>query len=147
VELNIKEIDLKDIHIIKELWHKLRTVHVEDSTHHKDHFNSMTFEKRIKKFKTITPENIKIDVLKNKNVAVGYCISTFQDNIGELDSLFIEEDSRKYKMGSELVENSIAWLKSKPCEKIQVAVAQGHESVFGFYEKFGFRPRVTVLTL
>ncbi len=147
MELNIEEIDVKDIHLIKELWNKLRIMHKEDSTYHKDHFNNMTFERRIKKFKTINPENIKIDVLKNNKKLVGYCISTVQDNIGELDSLYITEDFRQYKMGYKLVENSIAWLKSKPCDKIQVAVAQGHESVFGFYEKFGFYPRITMLTL
>ncbi|MGL1893150.1 MAG: GNAT family N-acetyltransferase [Spirochaetaceae bacterium] len=147
MDLKIEEINKDNIEIIKELWDSLRIMHKQNSTYHKDFFDSMTFEKRITKFMEIENENIKIDVLKNNNLSVGYCISTVIGAIGELDSLFIAKEFRKYKFGYKLVQNSTRWLKSKQCEKIQVAVAQGHESVFGFYEKFGFYPRVTVLTL
>jgi hypothetical protein len=32
-------------------------------------------------------------------VIIGYCISTIDKNVGEIDSLFIEENYRKYGYG------------------------------------------------
>ncbi|AKL95821.1 hypothetical protein CACET_c23750 [Clostridium aceticum] len=42
---------------------------------------------------------------------------------------------------------SIDWLKGESCKKIFVAVADGHESLFDFYMKQGFYPRLTYLEL
>jgi ribosomal protein S18 acetylase RimI-like enzyme len=78
---------------------------------------------------------------------IGYCIATINDSIGEIDSIFVESGFRKYGLGSSLVENSIQWLKTNNCKKIMVGVASGHESVFEFYQKFDFYPRMTYLQL
>jgi hypothetical protein len=37
------------------------------------------------------------------------------------------------------------WLNENNCVKILVAIAEGHESVFGFYQKYGFYPMITYL--
>ena len=78
---------------------------------------------------------------------VGYCISTVNHTVGEIDSLFVEEDYRRHGYGGMLVDHSLSWMKRKGCTTIRVAVADGHESVFGFYQQFGFYPRLTYLQL
>ena len=145
--MEIKAVDKSEIHIIKHLWEALNEIHLKDSIHFKDHFKKFTFEERCKGFVTMAPEKIQISVLFDEGKPVGYCISAVKGNRGEIESLFIEKEYRKMGYGNDLVERGIAWLKSKSCEIIEVSVASGHESVFGFYEDFGFYPRMTTLRL
>ena len=145
--MEIKALDKSEIHLIQHLWEELNEIHQEDSIHFKDHFANFTFEKRCKDLVAIDSENIQIDVLFDEDKPVGYCISTVKGHRGELESLFIEKQYRKLGYGDDLVKRGIAWLKSNNCERIEVSVAAGHESVFGFYEKFGFYPRMTSLRL
>jgi ribosomal protein S18 acetylase RimI-like enzyme len=135
------------IHNIQELWEKLNETHLIDSIHFKDHYKSFTFNQRCDKFNHIPEDNIRIEILQDKDIYVGYCISTIDNITGEIDSLFIEPNYRKYGFGSELVKNSMNWFKINKCRKIIVAVAAGHESVFAFYQKFNFYPRTTYLEL
>ncbi len=132
---------------IKALWEKLNEIHLKDSKFFKGHYKSFTFEKRCEKFDELDSGNIRIELIVNNNTPVGYCISTIEKNVGEIDSLFIDQEYRKYGYGGKLVENSINWLKANNCTKIMVAVAEGHESVFKFYSKYGFFPRITYLQL
>ncbi len=145
--LQIEEIKKEQLHLIKQLWIQLNDIHKQDSTHFKDNYNNLTFEERSLKFSEIDSKKIKIDVLIIETQYVGYCISTINDNGGELDSLFIDPGYRKNGEGHKLVERSISWLKNNNCPKIQVSVAEGHESVFSFYKKFGFYPKITQLVL
>ncbi|OHD12126.1 MAG: hypothetical protein A2086_10825 [Spirochaetes bacterium GWD1_27_9] len=139
--------DKNQINKIKSLWNKLNELHLKDSHYFKDHYKEFTFEERCKKFNEIDDNNIRIELITDNEIIVGYCISTIDKSTGEIDSLFIEENYRKYGYGGQLVENSISWLKSKNCNKIMVAVAEGHESVFGFYQKYSFYPRMTYLQM
>ena len=137
----------KQIQRLKVLWEKLNEMHLKDSHYFKDHYRDFTFEKRCEKFNDIDENNIRIELAVDNDTPVGYCISTIEKGVGEIDSLFIEEKYRKYGFGRQFMENSIKWLKEKDCVKILVAVAEGHESVFGFYQKYGFYPRMTYLQM
>lgn len=143
----IKEITKEELPKIKNLWEELNRIHMDDSSYFKEHYKLFTFEERIKKFKKISTKCIKIDVIKKSNRYLGYCISTKENDKGELDSLFILDELRGKGYGEKLVERSLSWLKSLNCKNICVSVAQGHESVIPFYQKFGLRPRLTVLEL
>lgn len=147
VNCEILVIGKKQINSIKTLWEKLNEIHLKDSTHFKDHYRYFTFEERCEKFDEIKNSNIRIEVIIDNNKTVGYCISTIEKNTGEIDSLFIEQEYRKFGFGRQLVENSIKWLKANECKKIMVSVAEGHESVFDFYRKFEFYQRMTYLQL
>jgi GNAT superfamily N-acetyltransferase len=63
------------------------------------------------------------------------------------DSIFIDEGHRGNGIGDRLMRDSIAWLRDRECKNIRVAVAHGHESVFPFYRKNGFFPRMTCLEM
>lgn len=145
--VEIKEITKEQLPEIKELWEELNKIHMKDSSFFKEHYRKFTFEERIQKFDEIDTKSLKIDVITNNDKYYGYCISTKDNEKGELDSLFISEDFRGQGFGEKLVERSLSWLKSLNCKKIYVAVAQGHEYVIPFYKKFGLHPRLTVLEL
>lgn len=143
----MKVIDKSEIKLVKSLWEKLNRLHLEDAQYFKEHYKNFTFEKRSEKFMDIEDNNIRIELITDNQTPVGYCISTIEKGVGEIDSMFIEEKYRKYRFGSKLIENSLKWLKENDCSKIQVAVAEGHEAVFGFYQKHGLYPRMTYLQL
>ncbi|MBN1534850.1 MAG: GNAT family N-acetyltransferase [Spirochaetes bacterium] len=135
------------IETIRPLWEKLNELHLRDSTYFKDHFGTFTFQRRCEKFAAMDEGDVMIEVVEEDGKAVGYCISTMEQEKGEIDSLYVEEDYRRHGYGGRLVERSLRWLREKGCARIVVSVAEGHESVFGFYRAFGFYPRVTVLQL
>jgi GNAT superfamily N-acetyltransferase len=147
MEDKLMVIDKAQIMRIKSLWQKLNEIHLQDAHYFQNHFKTNTFEERCKKFITIDDSNLRIEILDDHGTPVGYCISTIEKGVGEIDSLFVEEKYRKYGYGGRLVENSIKWLKANNCQKIMVGVAEGHEFVFGFYQKYGFYPRMTYLQL
>lgn len=135
------------LNLIKELWEKLNIIHLNDSNYFKDHYQTFTFEKRCEKFNLIDDNNIRIEIIEDRGKLLGYCISTIENGNGEIDSLFVEEQYRKYGYGSQLLENAVKWFKHNNCNKIVVSVAEGHESVFEFYKKHKFYPRFTYLYL
>lgn len=143
-----RTLSLEQLDLIEPLWIKLNKLHESKSTHFKSFFSENTFKKRTEKFKSMDPSNINVEVVEaEEGLIIGYCISTVIGNVGEIDSIFVEAHARKYGIGEQLVDNATKWLKDKNCSKIQVAVAVGHESVFDFYIRNGFYPRVTYLEL
>lgn len=136
-----------NLSLIKQLWEKLRVIHLAESRYFTDRYRDMTFEKRCQKFELIDDNNLLMELIKEGDTTVGYCISSFQKGIGEIDSLFVEETQRNKGYGKELVYSAINWLNQKQCEKIILSVADGHESVLPFYEKMGFYPESILLQL
>jgi ribosomal protein S18 acetylase RimI-like enzyme len=144
-----RKIRKEDMMTIKPLWLQLNDMHREDSVYFKDYYGDFTFEKRISKFEACDEKSIMIEVVEiDGPVPVGYCIATIGlDGSGEIDSIFIDTGHRGNGIGDTLMRNSIAWLRAHGCARIRVAVAHGHESVFPFYRKFGFFPRMTYLEM
>ena len=63
----IKQIRKNQINKIKPLWDELKRIHLENSVHFKEHFNSFTFEERINKFVKINENNIFIVIAKEES--------------------------------------------------------------------------------
>ena len=133
--------------VIKPLWEKLNAVHSAESPYFGHHFETLTFSKRMHKFDTVDEDDILIEIVKRDDVPCGYCITTVIHDIGELESLFVDEEERGNGLGRILAHRSIEWMKERKCREIKVSVSYGHESVFGFYQKMGFYPRLTYLQL
>jgi diamine N-acetyltransferase len=147
--IKIKRISKSEISIIKPLWEKLNDIHHRDSLYFKDHYASFTFEKRTEKFGEISDNDILIEIATAKNGhIIGYCVSTISaDRDGEIDSIFIEDECRGKGIGEKLIRDAIDFLKNNNCGQILLAVANGRESVFPFYQNLGFFPRLTYLKL
>jgi ribosomal protein S18 acetylase RimI-like enzyme len=144
---SIKTITKNDLYLLKPLWQKLNEIHLSDSPHFKDFYKTFTFEQRIVSFDTIIPDNMLIQIVEDAGKIFGFCISAIINETGEIESLFLEESVRGNNLGETLCRNAIEWMKKRSCKNIQVSVSYGHESVFGFYEKLGFYPRMISLQL
>jgi|AGTN01.3.fsa_nt_gi Acetyltransferases len=88
-------------------------------------------------------------VIENdSNKIIGYCISTIEkenNKIGEIDSIFIEEEYRKSGIGKKLMENAVNWLIEQKAETQKLIVGVGNEKVIDYYKQFDFLPLHIVL--
>jgi ribosomal protein S18 acetylase RimI-like enzyme len=134
---------------IKQLWLGLNRQHMASSPDFRSYYRALTFENR-KNFllqKAQTGElRVELAVDDSKGQSVGYCVSSLdKSKIGGLESLFVETSHRGLGIGDELIKSALAWMDSKGVETKLVSVAAGNEQIFRFYERYGFRPRRTVM--
>nr|WP_282433378.1 GNAT family N-acetyltransferase [Desulfosporosinus sp. FKA] len=76
---------------------------------------------------------------------IGYCVTTIDNDIGEIESLFVDEAYRKMGLGTVLMERALNWLEQNSITKKRLNVAVGNEQVLNFYRRFGFHPRTIIL--
>ncbi len=146
--MKLQLINKDELNYISSLWSELNAIHFKDSTNFKEYYQAFSFQDRIKVFQPLNDNDLRIEcIIDDLGIYQGYCISSIRNDIGEIDSLFINSELRDQGFGKELVNNTIRWLKERACSKILVCVADGHETVFSFYEKFGFYPKMITLEL
>ncbi len=122
---------------------RLNSLHESLSPSFKKHFPSFTFEERFEQIESRNSFSIFV-AQENTNI-IEYCIVSVQNKIGEIDSIYIDPQYRNKKIGDSLIAAAESWLQSKDITKIQISVAGGNESVFGFYNKKGYHQRYTIL--
>lgn len=136
------------LNLVQPLWEKLNKHHEINSNYFSDKFKNLKFEVRKNNLVKDSNLEIKIDLIKDmeKGLYVGYCISTINKELmGEIESLFVEKEYRKYGLGDKLMNNAIEWLNSKGAKTKRICVAEGNENILEFYKKHGFYKRRVVL--
>ncbi len=103
--------------------------------------------KDIKKFASesirVFIELVKVD---QQELPIGYSISTIDnDGMGELDSLYVDQEYRKLAIGDQLMNNAMDWFRENETKANRLKVAEGNEHVLNFYQKYGFETRFYVL--
>jgi ribosomal protein S18 acetylase RimI-like enzyme len=133
---------------IKPLWRELNKHHLSRSPYFKEYYQNLTFEerKRVMLQRLVGGGHIRVDLAFDSDALVGYCVSSIDRVLtGEIDSICVDEAYRGRGIGTTLVKNVLVWLASKGSKKNIVSVAVGNEQAYGFYAKFGFLPRRTML--
>jgi len=152
----IKPLDRTQLIMIEPLWVQLNLLHMEESPHFKEHFHRQTFSMRLQTWQTYADEDFLCltvwpDDTTGPHAPLGYCISGVKtlpvngQRCGEIESLFLSSAVRGKGLGDQLMTKSLAWLQEKNCQRIQVTVAYGHESMLDFYARFGLYPRLIQL--
>jgi len=135
--------------MVAPLWRKLLVHHRERSAHFKEYFSRMTWEKRKKELIDKSRNGAMcIDMAKDKvtEKLIGYCISTISENKhAELESIYIEAEYRRCGIGDTFVKAALNWMDGHGAVRKVIAVAAGNEEALGFYAKYGFYPRVSIL--
>ncbi|UCD08473.1 MAG: GNAT family N-acetyltransferase [Dehalococcoidales bacterium] len=137
------------IDIVAPLWKKLNEHHGEISRHFGyDYPDRKWVNRKNELLHDADGGKIRIDLARdadNKEV-VGYCISSVKrDGLGEIDSIFVESDYRRNRIGDNLITSALNRLKEEAAKEIIVQVLVGNEEVHPFYTKYGFFPRTTIL--
>ncbi|EKQ58281.1 MULTISPECIES: GNAT family N-acetyltransferase [unclassified Clostridium] len=139
--INIVTKGIKDIELIKPLWEQLNSVHLEKSVYFKQRFENFTFDKRMKSIiQKADGENIKLDILLDDDSGkyTGYCLSAIDDGYGEIESIYIERDYRKFGLGGKLMESSLDWFESNNIKNIKINVVYANDDALPFYKRYGF---------
>ncbi|MCX6644080.1 MAG: GNAT family N-acetyltransferase [Candidatus Bathyarchaeota archaeon] len=133
---------------IKVLWKTLNRHHLSVSPYFKDYYLTLTFEERKRAIlQRASGGEVRVDLaLDASGELVGYCVSSIDRWLtGEIDSVFVTAKYRGQGIGRALMEKALAWLNGKGAKKKIVSVAVGNEQAYGFYSRFGFLPRRTLL--
>lgn len=138
-----------DLDIIKPLWQKLNDHHKAVARYQKKHFATFTFDMRNQQLlKKSQGGALHIDLAQDSKTGkyVGYCVSTVNfEKQGEIESIYVEEGYRGYGIGDQLMIRALDWLEIMSAKRRILGVAEGNESVFGFYRRYNFYPRMTIL--
>ncbi|MBN2223888.1 MAG: GNAT family N-acetyltransferase [Deltaproteobacteria bacterium] len=131
---------------IKPLWEALNRLHHEKAAEFKEYFGKRTFEQRIEKFRSLPEDRLFVGTAEDSGVIIGYVVATVSgDGTGEIDSIFVSGDYRTHGVGRALMDQALGWLSGAGGLRFCVGVAEGNEEVFGFYRRFGFYSRMTIL--
>ena len=133
---------------VESLWKKLNKHHQTIATLFQDSISQMTFEQRRAHWLERAKSGLlRIDIalVQDSEGAVGYCVTTIDNDLGEIESIFIDESFRKLGLGGVLMERALNWLDWNDIIKKRLNVAVGNEQVLPFYQKYGFYPRAIIL--
>lgn len=134
---------------IKPLWEMLNEHHMLLSPYFKQHYQTFTFEARKAELLKKTGKNqMRIDIAVDTvaKQPVGYAVATNnKEKTGEIDSIFVAPSYRGFGIGDTLMKKSLEWLDKRKVTSKIVEVAVGNEQAFGFYCRYGFYPRKTLL--
>ena len=143
------ETDDKNIDSISGLWKKLNQQHRDNSPHFSHIYADRTFEWRKNLLLKKSELRVIRVILAKDNTSgeiLGYCVGSISgENQGEIDSIFVESEYRKSGIGDELMKRALNWMNEKQVEGKTLGVAAGNEHVFGFYGRYGFYPKTTIL--
>jgi len=143
--MEIIEFDRSRLPEIEGLWRELNAHHAQHASNFKNYFETLTFESRIKQLQH--KENLSLLVSSDSGEYVGYCIATTDKSKGEIDSIYVKAGHRGQKIGHQLITRAMDWLRLHHCSEIVLYVAEGDEEVLGFYEKYGFAKRYTIMEI
>ncbi len=134
---------------IRFLWGDLNRCMYERSTYFKQHFESMNFQKRKSQLlEKAACGLLRVDLAVDDTTgkAVGYLVSSLDSKkTGTVESIFVCEAYRGIGIGDRLMRNALAWMDQNGAETKVVEVTVGNEQVYGFYGRYGFLPRQTLL--
>jgi diamine N-acetyltransferase len=127
---------------IQPLWEQLRVHHQVKSPNFQKRYSKLSFEDRIQAL--LEKDELYIDIAKSspEEQLVGYCVSSVnkigEKTEGEIESILVAAEYRRFGIGDTLMRRTLEWLKGKNTDTIKIVVAAGNEEAFPFYNKYGF---------
>ena len=143
--LVFRDIDLDEIDLINGLWNENAEHHRLTSEYFKSNSSKVLFQDRVEDWKKC--KEIKITIIENENIGIGYCISSINNKYGNIESIFIKENMRKKGIGKKVILEHIKWMKSNECKRINVATSYGNKDAIEFYKKLNILPKKIIFEL
>ena len=147
----------ESLYLIEPLWQSLIIYHKNKSKYFTGNYANKRFQDRVNELTDDSKKAMRVDLVKDKDTGqyIGYCISTInkgycistinKEMIGEIESLYVEEEYRRHGIGSQLMEKALEWLDKNKVKSKTIAVGDGNENVIDFYNHYGFQVRTTIL--
>ncbi len=134
---------------VKPLWEQTRDFHSDVSLYFSSKFGQQNFNARKAGLQEKSLQG-KIRIILAKDLDcdkyIGYCVSIIdREDIGEIDSLFVEPFYRKNGIAENLMKMALNWMDEECVKTKKLSIAVGNESVLEFYKKFNFYPYQIIL--
>ena len=129
--------------LIETIWNKNKEYHKDHSEYFKIKNGTEQFSKRKVVLESL--EDLRVIVVENENVQIGFCIASYDNERGTIESLYIEEEYRRQGIGTRLIKEQLKWFEEKGCKRIKVSTIYGNTTAIEFYKKFDFLPRAIIL--
>jgi len=136
--------DGKDLELITQLRQKQWQYHAERSPN----FGKRIAQRSIKDVNTQLLEKasggLLLDLARDAETGdlVGYCLSSIDvEWHGEIESIYLEPEYRRHRIGYKLVERALNWMDKKGVSRKKLVVGAGNEEVLDFYRRFNFEVR------
>jgi GNAT superfamily N-acetyltransferase len=142
--ITYKDIYLAEIELIHNLWLLNSEFHLSKSIYFSKLREKDKFKERIESWKT--KGSIRITIALEKEI-VGYCVSSIDNDIGIIESLYVLESERRKGIGKELIKRHIEWLKEKGSKKIEVTTVYGNDDSLDFYRSVNMFPKTVKFEL
>jgi diamine N-acetyltransferase len=142
------ETDETELDLINELWEKLKHHHQLRSKNFPQNYLNIHFEDRKDELiKKSNNGNLRLDLALDItiNKVVGYCISSFSYENGEIDSIYIEKKFRMLGIGDTIMKRALSWMDSNNVENIEVKISVGNNVAMKFYNQYSFHPKHIIL--
>ena len=157
MKVSYRDISLKEVHHIKEVWEKNRLFHEETSRFFGHLYEGLIFEDRMAPFEALREDQLKITIAEatdgelkeaeSQQQVIGYCLSTINEGEGQMQTLHVLEKYRGKEIGKELMQRHLEWLKDNKCEAVSLVVSQENEKAIRFYENHGFQKNTVEMRL
>ena len=130
---------------IEPLWTELRRHHADLSPTWRASLMGASFEKRRAGLLEKSSGGMLVLLASVVDKDIGYCVSTVNESVGEIDSIFVIPNHRGGGVGHLMMTRAMEWLAEKAVTSIVVDVLSGNEAAQAFYARYGFQPRTVRL--
>lgn len=149
-EFSYCEVGVEGLTEIQPLWTKLNAEHAAMSRPFRAEIAQRTFaSRRTELLMKGHSGGLWVEVVRAVTEdagAVAYCLCTLSpEGVGEIDSIFVEENFRGRGIGAELMRRALAWLDERNAGAKMVSVLYENAEAIEFYRRFGFHPRTVLL--
>ncbi len=138
-------LEYKNFDKIEELWIRNQEYHLEKSVFFKKKPGKNIFQKRVAAWESAS--QLKYIVAEEDQKIVAFCISSINNGIGAIESLFVETIYRRQGIANELMRRHLEWMNSKNCSQITVTTVYNNSEAMDFYKSVGLYPKTVTMVL
>jgi GNAT superfamily N-acetyltransferase len=130
---------------IEPLWWQLRQHHADLPTIWRATILDSSFDSRRSGLLAKAPQSMLVVIASSGDTDVGYCLSTINNDVGEVESIFVADAYRRHGVGHSMMLRTMDWFNEQSVKTIVVDILDGNDAVQAFYAPYGFRPRAVRL--
>jgi diamine N-acetyltransferase len=130
---------------IEPLWWQLRQHHADLTTIWRTSVLDSSFETRRSQLQAKSAQEILVVLATMGDNDIGYCVSTIDNEVGTVNSIFVADDYRRKGVGHAMMLRTMDWFKEKTVKTIVVDIIDGNDAAQAFYATYGFHRRAVRL--
>ena len=144
----IEQLNYIDIGKVISVLNSLADHHNKTSEYFSGVFPTKSFEQIISEISQKVKNGLSIvETIKINNQIIGFSQCTIEKNIGELEYLAILPEYRNRGYGTLLMDRAMKYFEHQPIKRIDIRIVYGNDEAKNFYERYGFRPSLQIMSI